>query len=192
MSKINGIITEAITRVILNNYINKIQKYVHDLETMNTSQYGNEIYNFSEKLKRISYYILNTSAKSSNPITNSIKKYRGGHFNPYLVSRGLSKYGIKIPNEGLTDNVYNNSVKAYNWSQDKMNKLSGNDNNQVNNKDAVANAQAVQIKKIMASMWPQLFSEYANLVARYRYVLQKLPTVTSLVKTLDELYGSLK
>jgi len=194
MNILNKIITEEISKTVLDNQIKKIQVLMSDLKQIDFSSYGNEIVNFAQRVGQLSYYVIGTNenAKRYAIASKNGRRGRGFYFNPNFLSNTLRKGGFKIPNEGLTDNVYSNSVKAYNWSQDKMSKLNGNDNNQVNNKDAVANAQAVQIKKIMASTWPQLFSEYANLVARYRYVLQKLPTVTSLVKTLDELYGSLK
>lgn len=191
MNILNKIITEEISKTVLDNQIKKIQVLMSDLEQIDFSSYGNEIVNFAQRVGQLSYYVIGTNenAKRYAIASKNGRRGRGFYFNPNFLSNTLRKGGFKIPNEGLTDNVYSNAVKTYNWTQEKWGQ---NGNNAEQKQKNEISGQVEQLKRIMGSMWPQIFSEYANLVGRYRFVLQKLPTLVSLVQELEQLYDNIK
>ena len=183
MNKYNRIITEAINSTILNKRIGEVERLLKDLETMNLNFYGQEIINFVEKIKKVGWNVVNLSTNKTS-VVQTTNRFKRKLFYPNNFGNTLSKYGFKIPNEGLTNNVYSNTVNTYNWTQDLLG----------NNKQKGKKQQdpTIRIKKIMDSMWPQIFTEYASIVSRYRYVLQRPPTLVSLVQNLEEIYQYIK
>lgn len=191
MSELKRIITEEINKAIFNNQINKAEKLLRDLSTIDFTPYGTQIGNFAQKLNNLGWYVVKIARGDTKVNTNINRNsgYRGRFFNPYGFSNTLRKLGFEIPNEGLGDNVYSNSVNTYNWLQDKQQKLLGavQGSNSNNEKQQINN-----IRKYMRSNWPKLFKEYATLVGRYGPALKKLPTLTLLVEELDQIYQHLK
>ena len=192
MDKFDRIITEAINKNVLDNQINKIEKSLANLNTLNLSSYGDDITNFCDKVSNLGWYIVN-NYKNSNNVLNNILKPKGNkgfspRFNPYGFSNTLRRYGFKIPDEGITNNVYRNTVSTYNWMQDKIG--IAKDSQQQNN--AKQAPEVGKVQKLMARNWPQLFTEYANLLSRKRAELSRIPILVNLVQQLEQLYESLR
>jgi len=185
MKQYNRIITEAINNTVITRNVNEIRKLLGNLEQMNLSSYGQEFINFAQKVKKIGYGVVNSFDKQSST-KQLFNRYKGYNYsyNPNMIGSTLSKYGFKIPNEGLTDNVYNNFMKTYKLAQSYLN---GDNETSKQQEDPIIN-----VKKIMSSTWPQTFTEYVSIVRKYKYVLQQTPSLVSLIQRLDEIYQAVK
>ena len=194
MKNISNIITEEINKTIINNCQKRIIKLLNDLNKINFSSCGQEIIEYAQDLNNIGWNVVecikNGNIDGKSEKSGIVGKYKSSYFNPYGFSNLISKYGFKIPNEGITNNVIRNSINTYNKTQKIWGNKSSQQGKNINNN----NIKLLEgnLKQIMATYWPQIFTKYANIVGRYKPILQKYPTLTMLTQSLEQLYDSIK
>ena len=193
MKNISNIITEEINKTIINNCQKKIIKLLNDLNKINFSSCGQEIIEYAQDLNNIGCNVVecikNGNIDGQSEKSGIVGRNRSAYFIPYGFSNLASKYGFKIPNEGITNNVIRNTVNTYNKTQN----IWGNKNSQ-QRKNINNNVKLLEgnLKQIMDTYWPQIFTKYANIVGKYKPILQKYPTLTMLTQSLEQLYDSIK